>query len=388
MNNLTLNKPQIQSILNELVTREDGLTAMLEMTLNAFMKAERESYLHTSTVKNKGNGFRTAQGLGLGSRLSLRIPRDRLGSFKPWILDVMRESQDQMNDLFFELYSKGLTTRDIASITDSIYGKKLSSSSISRITQTFYEDMKLFRERDLDANYPIIQLDATFISTRRDKVSKEAYYVVLGVKEDATREVLGLYNAPTESSTFWDECLKDLKSRGLQTCGLFITDDLTGLNSIIEQNFESPIIQKCVVHLKRNILLPCKKIHKEEMANDLQTVFNLNDASDTKDKARQRSQAFYQKWKVFYSHLKKFNNPNEMDYYFNYLNFNIEIRNMIYTTNWIENLNGNFKKVISMRNSMPSPESVLTLLSKVAIDRNSTSYSYAIHRLKADSMFK
>lgn len=388
MNDLTLNKPQIQSILNELVDREGGLNAMLEMTLNAFMKAERSNYLHNDRLNNKGNGFRSVQGLGIGSNLELRIPRDRLGAFKPWVLEVMRESQDKMNDLFFELYSKGLTTRDIASVTDAIYGKKLSSSSISRITKTFYEDMQIFRQRDLDTYYPVILMDATFISTRRDKVSKEAYYIILGVKEDATREVIGIYNAPTESASFWDECINDLKTRGLQRCGLFITDNLSGLDSVIEQNFEAPSIQKCVVHLKRHVLHKAKKAHRAEIADDLKTVFNLSDSSDTNERAMQRCHAFHEKWKPYYSHLSRFIKPEEMHYYFSYLNHHVEIRNMIYTTNWIERLNKDFKKVIKMRNAMPSPESVMTLLSKVAMDKNASSYTYAIHRLKEDSMFK
>ena len=149
---------------------------MLEMTLNAFMKAERDAHL-SETQNNKGNGYRRINGLGIGEALQLNIPRDRLSQFKPWILEVMRESQDTMNELFFELYAKGLTTRDIESITQSLYGKQLSSSSISRITQTFSEEMAVFRSRPIDQHYPIIYLDATFISTRREQVSKEAYYI-------------------------------------------------------------------------------------------------------------------------------------------------------------------------------------------------------------------
>ena len=159
----------------------------------------------------------------------------------------MRQSQDQINDLFFELYSKGLTTRDIESITQSIYGQNLSRSAISRITQSYREEMALFRSRAIETNYSAIYMDATFISTRRGTVSKEAYYIVLGVKADATREIIGIYNAPTESASVWQDIIQDLKSRGLISCGLFIIDDLAGLNCAIEQLFKHTRIQKCIL---------------------------------------------------------------------------------------------------------------------------------------------
>ena len=294
----------------------------------------------------------------------------------------------QMNELFFELYAKGLTTRDIESITQTIYGKQLSSSSISRITQTFNEEMALFRSRPLDAHYPIIYLDATFISTRRETVSKEAYYIVLGVKPDATRDVIGIYNAPTESAAVWDDIILDLKQRGLQRSHLFVIDDLAGLDAALESHFEQPNIQKCVLHLKRNVLKRVKKVHRQAMADDLKEVFNMDKHDDIEAHAQARAQQFYQQWGNLYPHINVFNHEQRMSYYFAYLNYHPSIRNMIYTTNWIERLNKDFKRTIKIRNSMPSVESVLTLLSKVAMDKNLTRYQYPIHRLKADSMFQ
>lgn len=300
----------------------------------------------------------------------------------------MRESQDQMNELFFELYAKGLTTRDIESLTESIYGQRLSRSSISRITETFGEEMTQFRERPLDDHYPIIYLDATFINTRREHVSKEAYYIVLAVKPDATRDVIGIYNAPTEAASIWHEIIGDLKSRGLKTCNLFVTDNLQGLDAAIEQYFEDVNIQKCVVHLKRHLLNKVKKTHRQAMADDLKEVFDLDKADDTLAHAMTRAKQFHGGWIKRYPHVKLFHDEQQMRYYFSYLNYHPTIRNMIYTTNWIERLNKDFKRVIKMRNAMPSVNSVLTLLSKVALDKNLSRYQYPVHRLKADSMFQ
>ena len=387
MNKLTLNQPQIQAALNHLVSQPSGLNAMLEMTLNAFMKAERDLHLDSS-VNNKGNGYRAINGIGIGDSLQLQIPRDRLSQFKPWILQIMRQSQDQINDLFFELYSKGLTTRDIESITQSIYGQTLSRSAISRITQSYREEMALFRSRAIETNYSAIYMDATFISTRRGTVSKEAYYIVLGVKADATREIIGIYNAPTESASVWQDIIQDLKSRGLISCGLFIIDDLAGLDCAIEQSFKHTRIQKCVLHLKRNVLKRVKKTHRQAIADDLSVVFDVENKDDTLDKAFIRAKAFYQRWYKLYPHFKSFNQTEHIQYYFSYLRYDYRVRNMLYTTNWIERLNKDFKRTIKIRNSMPSVDSVLTLLSKVAIDKNQSRYQYPVYRLKLDSMFQ
>jgi len=386
MDRLTLNKPQIQAALNDLVSQPSGLNAILEMMLNAFMKAERDDYL-VDAKGNKGNGYRSLHGMGIGGALQLNIPRDRLCAFKPWILQVMRESQDQMNELFFELYAKGLTTRDISSLTESIYGQSLSPTSISRITESFAEEMRVFRSRPIDAYYPIIYLDATFISTRRGSVSKEAYYTVLAVRPDTTREILGIYNAPTETSSIWKDILSDLKQRGLEDTNLFVTDDLRGLDSAIETQFGTSKIQKCVLHLKRNILKRVKKVHRQAVIEDLKVVFDLEKQDDTPEAAYARAREFYNRWKKLYTHLGIFADSQAISYYFTYLNYHLKIRNMIYTTNWIERLNKDFKRTLKIRNSMPSPESVLTLLSKVALEMNLGRYRYGIDRLKADSMF-
>ena len=387
MNEFRLNKPQIQAALNNLVKEKSGINSLMEMTLNAFMKAERDQFLPDS-ANNKGNGYRNISGLGLSESLSLRIPRDRLSKFKPWILEIMRESNSQFEELCFDLYSKGLTTRDIEGITDNIYGKKLSSSKVSNINKMFYKEMELFRNRKIDAHYPIIYIDATFISTRRvDSVSKEAFYIVLGVKKDMRREILGIYNQPTESSENWKDMFHDLKNRGLQQCDLIVSDNLSGINSMIERQFENIKIQQCVLHLKRNILRKVKMKHRKEIANDLKLVFDMNNSEDNKAAAYNRSKMFSKKWSKHYPHLEIFSNENAISYYFTYLEFDYQIRRMIYTTNWIERLNKDFKRTTKIRNSMPSVKSVLTLLSKVAIDKNSTTYNYPIYNLADDPIF-
>lgn len=352
------------------------------------MKAERDQFLPES-LNNKGNGFRKVNGLGISESLALRIPRDRLSQFKPLILEIMRKSNTQLEELCFELYYKGLTTREIEDITENIYGKKLSKSKISNINKIFYKDMELFRKRQIQSHYPIIYIDATFINTRRvDSVSKEAYYIVLGVKQDMTREIIGIYNQPTESASHWKEIFDDLKSRGLQQCDLLVSDNLSGINSVVELQFEGISIQQCVLHLKRNILRKTLMKHRREMADDLKVVFDMDKVDDELEKAFERANNFAEKWSKYYPHVKKFSDENEIQYYFSYLKFDYKIRRMIYTTNWIERFNKSIKRTTKIRNSMPSIDSVLTLISKVASEQNNSTYSYPIYNLQEEKLFQ
>ncbi|MDN3653787.1 transposase, partial [Thalassotalea ponticola] len=236
------------------------------------------------------------------------------------ILNVMKEQSDTLNELCFELYAKGLTTRDIESVTESIYGQKLTRSAVSRITKSLYKEMEDFRKQKLCEYYPIIYLDATFIKTKRETVSSEAYYIALAVKHDMTREVIGIYNAPTESASNWDDILLDLKARGLAQIDLAVIDNLAGLDSAIERHYQCRI-QKCVLHMKRNILKKVKKSHRNDVAEDLRFVFNLEDQSDDREEFLLRARWLSDKWGKRYPSFKVFIDEVYMYYYATYLDF-------------------------------------------------------------------
>lgn len=384
MNNLQLTPHQLQVLFEQTLEKPDGLNTLLSLTLNALMKSERNIFL-SDKENNKGNGYRNIKGLGIGNALELAIPRDRLGLFKPLLLSIMKEQNEALNELCFELYANGLTTRQIESITASIYGKQLSKSSVSRITEEFYDEMKAFRERQLESDYPIVYLDATYVKTKRERVSTEAYYVALAVKKDMTREVIGIYNSPTESAYVWNEIFNDFKQRGLKNIGLMVIDDLNGLDSAIERHFNCRI-QKCVLHLKRQILRQTKKTHRNTMAEDLADIFRVG-KNDDKNQIIIRAKDFYNKWKIYYRHISIFNDIERLQYYITYLNYEEYIQNMIYTTNWIERLNKAFKRTLKIRNSMPSIDSVLTLMSKVAIEMEQGSYKYPVSSFVNSKLF-
>lgn len=358
---------QISSIFNEIAKGENGYQLLLQQSLESIMRAERQEFNQEFT--DQSNGYRKRSILAHGGKLELRIPRTRHHSFHPIMLALIRDQEEEYSQMAYELYSAGLTTAQVGDLFDKIYGRHYSKSSISNMMGTAREDINAWLNRPLDKRYPIIYIDATYWHTRRaESVSKEAYYAIVGVKEDRTREVLAVVNNPTEGASNWDDVFKSLKKRGVQTINLVVSDGLVGIEDVSVANFPGVKTQLCTVHLSRNIQKKVKPSDKKEIAGELRMVLDPTNNNDNQDAGHKRFIAFIEKWQKKYPSLKSFLGPR-YKYYFTYLNYHVEIRRMIYTTNWVERLNRNFKRTLRMRASMPSPESVIFLLGSVASRR-------------------
>ena len=348
--------------------KESEFNEILKLSLESLMKIERSE--HNQTEKDLSNGYRPRRIFGQGKQLELRVPRTRNGNFYPLILSLLKDQEEEMKNLAFRLYSSGLTTQQVGEIFNDIYGKQYSSSQVSRMFDTAREAVKSWLNRPLCNYYPIVYIDATFIPTRRvDSVYKEAYYTILGVKPDRTREVLSVVNFPTEGASQWEDIFEDLRKRGVKQIDLFVSDGLNGIENSIWKYYKNADVQLCVVHLMRDILKHSKPKHKAQMSEDLKEVFRTDDRHDSKEKAQKRFKEFGNKWNKYYSSIsKKVNNPR-YELYFTYISYDYRIRNMIYTTNWIERLNRDFKRTTRMRGALPSPDATLLLLGSVAMDK-------------------
>lgn len=384
---LKLNKTQLQNVINDHVLKDNGLPELFTMLVNGLMFSEREAFLSTEPG-NKGNGYRKATRSGIGSKLELSIPRDRLGVFKPVILGLLDEQEEKVKDLCFELYGKGLTTRQIEDIIEKIYGSSYSKSSISRITTDFSTLVDSWLSRTLDSHYPIVYIDAIHIKVRRDRVSTEAFYALLGLKEDHTREVLGIINIPQESASGWQEVLESIKSRGVEKVGLFVFDDLTGLDSVIGKVFSSSLQQKCILHFQRNLNKHIRKVDRVSFCNEVKEVFNPDEPFYKPLDASNKLCEVLTKWTKRYPKLKHTIERDDLETLFTYLNFDYRIRRMIYTTNWIERLNKSFRRTLKMRNALPNPKAAITLLGFTAMEMEQGTYSYPISNFKFDENFK
>lgn len=217
-----------------------------------------------------------------------------------------------------------------------------------------------------------------------DSVSNEAYYVILGVKEDRTREVLSIVNFPTESASNWLDIFNDIKARGVSEINLFVCDGLTSIENSISQAFPMADIQLCTVHLKRNIINKIKPRDKRTIAAELQTIFRPDKDNTTCESAYLDFVDFINRWTQFYPSLKRYRHERYR-YYFTYFSYEREIRGMIYTTNWIERLNKDFKRVLKMRGVMPNQDAVILLMANVSM--NKEVFKYPIYNFLESRLF-
>lgn len=357
---------QVSEILEEVLEKEDGLNSILKMSLEALMKSERTE--HNKAQQDYSNGYRSRKAFGDKQLLELQVPRTRNGGFYPVVLGILKNQEQEARSIAFHLYKSGLTTDQVGEVFDEIYGRHYSTSQVSRMFDTAREEVALWLCRPLDEYYPIVYIDACFIPTRRgDSVSKEAYYTLLAVRPDRTREVLGVYNYPTEGSLAWEAIFEDLKSRGLQSVGLFVSDSLTGIEDAIWKHFPQTAVQLCIVHLQRTFLKEVKAKHKQELADDFKEVFRSDDRNDSIPLAKARFSSFCDKWEKLYPYFKRRKENPRNELHFTYINYDYRIRSMIYTTNWVERLNRDYKRTTRMRGALPNPEATILLLAGVSM---------------------
>ena len=378
---MELTQLQISEILSNYTSSSEGFVTLQSLIMNSLMKHERDLFV-ANTEHEQCNGFRSRRWYSHGFEFSLRIPRSRSGNFYPVLLGLIRSESEERAKLFNLLYTKGLTTEQIGDISETIYGRTYSKQQVSYLSNTCRADVDKWLKRSLSSHYLAVYIDATFIATRRDKqVSKEAYYTILGVLEDGSREVLSVVNHPTEGAICWKEELEALKDRGVTQIDLVVSDALQGIENAVCAAFPQASHQFCVAHVKRQILNCVSHKDKPQMAEELNEVFTLENKEIGSLSGHKLFITFVAKWEKKYPILKKYKADRNIAY-FTYMDFPVQVQRCIYTTNWIERLNRKYKRTIKMRTSMPSNKSVLFLLASVAMEETKTTYSRKIYQWK------
>ncbi len=330
----------------------------LELAVNSLLQAELTAFLdyekYNRTGFNSGNSrngnysrsFKTEFG-----ELNLAIPRDRNGEFSQQTLPAYKRSNDSLETTIIQLFQKGITMSEISELIEKIYGHYYTPQTISNITQIVSEDVVAFKERSLESQYSIIFMDATHIPLKRQTVSKEAVYIVIGIRLDGTKEVLGFSIAPTGSSYVWKEILQDLKDRGLEEVLLVVTDGLSGINDSIHSIYPNAQFQQCCVHISRNIAHKVRVSDRQEVCNDFKLVYQ----AASKEEVMNQISFMIDKWKKQYPRVVKLlMNPAILTFY----NFPPSIRRTIYSTNLIEGFNKQLKKYTKRKEQFPNEESL------------------------------
>lgn len=334
--------------------------------LECLMLLEREEYLKSHPGQaDKGNGvyLRNFKSLRTNS-LQLQVPRTRNGHFKPLILNLVNQQKDQLNDLALLLYRKGLSSRDVSDVMEEYFGESISRSTVNSLAESFHEIRTNWEHQELDAYYKVIYCDALYVSLKRGNFySKEAVYVIYGVKDDNTRELLLLEVNPTEGSSMWGEYFSKLRSKGVEQIDLIIADGLVGFADVAKNYYPEADVQRCVVHLQRNVLNKIRPRDKEAFAHDLKHAFNNFDKDSTKQQALTKLEKLVINWTPSYGHtVSKLIDEDYILDYLSYIDYPIDVRRMIYTTNSIENLNRQIRKVTKTKVTFDKESNLLDLI--------------------------
>ena len=328
--------------------------------IESALKTELDEHLgyqknQSSTNSNYRNGYskKTVKSSIEGKTL-LKIPRDREGTFEPKLIKKHQTSINQIERKVIFMYSKGLSNRDISDTIDEIYGFGLDASTISKITDKIMPEIEEFHTRRLDKMYATIFIDGIRFKTREEGYSKEvSVYVVMGIKMDGIKEVLGYYIGESETSKYWLTVLNDLKNRGVERILIIALDNLPGISKAIKAAFPKTEIQKCIVHQIRNSTKHVNYKDLKDFCKDMKKIYKAINL----EQALQNLEHFEEKWNSKYAYAIKSwrNNIEELTTYFNYPT---EIRMLIYTTNPIENLNRTIRKYTKNKGSFPSQKSL------------------------------
>ena len=341
---------ELNSFLAQLQKR--GIEKILEGELDAHLGYDKHE---KSGFVNARNGTSTKNIKTSFGETTIEVPRDRDASFNPMLIPKRQSMVDGLENVIVSLYAKGMSVSDIEEQIREVYNFEVSTSTISRITETVANDIIAWQNRPLDPVYLIVWMDGIVFKVRENsKVINKTIYLAVGLNRDGKKEVLGMWLGKNESAAFWLGVLTDLKARGLEDILITATDNLNGFTQTIKQVFAQSQTQICVVHQIRNSARYVVWKDKKEFAKDMKQIYD----APTKQAAKAAFEHFSTQWNHKYPYAIKSweNNWEELTVFFD---FPLEIRRIIYTTNLIENLNGKIRKYTKNKLSFPTDEAVL-----------------------------
>jgi putative transposase len=288
----------------------------------------------------------------------LDVPRDRNSTFEPAIVPKHSTRVPSLDQRILALYARGLSTRDIAAHLREIYGTDVSHELISEVTDAVNGEVIAWQQRPVERLYAVLWLDALMVKIRHEgHVQNKAVHVVIGLRMDGIREVLGLWIEGTEGAKFWLKVLNDLRARGLQDVLIACCDGLKGFPEAIEASFPHAVVQTCIVHQVRYSLSFVSWKDRKAVVSSLRPIYQAKDETE----ALQALEAFEQKWSKQYPMIVK-SWENNWEKIAPFLSLPRELRRLVYTTNPIESLNYQLRRVLKTKGHFPNDAAALKLL--------------------------
>ncbi len=343
---------------------KDVLETALESELDEELGYTKYDYKTQKETSNRRNGYSSKTVKSSLGKVDINIPRDRDGKFEPAIVKKHQKDISNIEDRILSMYAKGMSTRDIQSHMEEIYGMEVSPDMVSRITDKILPLVHEWQNRPLEEVYAIIYLDGMVFNVRQDgHVIKKTAYSIMAFNLDGMKEILGIWIGESESAKFWLNVLNEIKNRGVKDILIASIDGLTGFEDAISSVFPDTEIQRCIVHQIRNSskYVPYKDL--KAFCGDMRKIYT----SPTERGALQALDHFEEKWGKKYEYAVKSwrNNWSNLSTFFKYPE---EIRVLIYTTNPIESYHRSVRKVSKTKGCFSSDDSLLKILYLVTLD--------------------
>jgi transposase-like protein len=344
----------LQSVLKQML--KEGVETLLEGELEEELGYDRyERQKDKTNYRNGKTSKKVRTDLG---ELEIETPRDRNGDFEPQILPKNSKDLSVIEDKVISMYGKGMTQRDISEHIEDIYGIPLSAQSISRLTNKIVPKIEEWQNRPLNSQYYFVFMDAIHYKVKtNNRIISKAAYIVIGINDDGFKDVLGIWIGENETSKFWLKVLTDLKNRGVQDILIFSVDGLPGFEQAIKASYPSSVVQRCIVHQIRYSTRYVSYKHSRELMKDLKAVYK----APNEETGYQNLMEFEEKWGNIYPTCVKSwkDNWHVISPFFAYSE---NIRKIMYTTNIIENLNRQYRKVTKGKPIFPTDMSLMKAL--------------------------
>lgn len=267
--NALLNKEKFDEFMRTQL--EEGLDQLLESELTAFLGYDpyaREGW----NSGNSRNGSYFRQVKTQFGPIKVQVPRDRKGEFHQHTLPAYGQHTDTLESTVIQLYSHGVTTREISDLIEKMYGSYYSAGTVSNISKQVASQVESYHQRQLSDKFFCVYLDATYIPLRRDTYQREAVYVAVGIKPNGHKEIIDYRIAPVENIEIWGEMISNFKERGLEQVELFLSDGFVGIKDMLKQYYPKSKFQRCLVHVMRNIKGKVRVSDRKEALDDFKQV--------------------------------------------------------------------------------------------------------------------
>ena len=336
---------------------KDILQELMEAEMEATLGYEKNQKGELIS-SNKRNGYSTKTLKSQYGEFPIDIPRDRNGEFEPKLIPKYQRDISGIEEKVISLYARGMSTRDIHDQLQDLYGIELSAEMVSKITDKLLPEIKEWQSRPLNPIYPFVFMDCIHYKVREEgRILSRAAYVVMGVTVDGYKDILSITVGANETSKFWLGMLNDLKNRGLKDVLFFCVDGLPGFKEAIHAVFPQAQIQRCVIHMLRNSFKYVSYKDLRKFASDFKNVYNAPTESMALTELEQIKEIWGKKYPYAISNWE--NNWEDVNSFFQ---FSDEIRRIMYTTNIIEGVNRQYRKVTKTKSVFPSDASLEKML--------------------------